>query len=77
MLTSIGFVFIIVGIEFKLFSAFFHRWILVHANKCSSEIFLPPFLSIYTKLGLLKTPWTCRKEILYPLEPTHNICLFK
>ena len=29
-------------------------------------------LSIYEMLGFFKTPWTCRREMLFPLTPRHN-----
>ncbi|KAM0043034.1 putative dimethylallyltranstransferase [Helianthus debilis subsp. tardiflorus] len=34
-------------------------------------------LSISEMFGFFKTPWTCRREMLSPLEPRQNFYLFK
>ncbi|KAL1368083.1 hypothetical protein AAHE18_02G095200 [Arachis hypogaea] len=57
---SIVLIFITVGIGFKLSPAPSHQW--------TPDV----YEGVRFMFGFFKTPWTCRREMLFPLGPRHN-----
>nr|YP_010039931.1 NADH-plastoquinone oxidoreductase subunit 2 [Mucuna pruriens]QOY46406.1 NADH-plastoquinone oxidoreductase subunit 2 [Mucuna pruriens] len=68
----IALLFITVGIGFKLSPAPSHQWTPDVYEGVRFVRLIPISLSISEMFGFFKTPWTCRREMLFPLGPRHN-----
>ena len=73
----IALIFITIGIEFKLSPTPSHQWTFDIYEGVRFIRWIPTSLSISEMFGFLKTPWTCRREMLYQLGPRNNFYLFK